>query len=63
MTEKERVNIEIDPETLEYSVDVYGKLDHIYAVLRRICDKIKDGSFTEAPGMTVTRDVPPSEVN
>lgn len=61
--EKERVHIEIDPETLDYQVDVYGKLDHIYMVLQRICNQIKDGSFTEAPGMTVTRDLPPDEIN
>jgi hypothetical protein len=44
----ERLEIEIDPETLEYKLDIHMvKLSNLQGVLEDILEKIKNGELSE----------------
>jgi len=52
----ERIVIEIDPETDEYSVDFVGgvNLGRAYSVLKSITESIESGKLLQAPELAIT---------
>jgi hypothetical protein len=58
----ERVEILIDPDTLEYQVDLHScNLGHIYTVLKSFVERIEAGDFGE--NVVVTEEDSGRELN